>query len=374
MDKLHRDPPTSYPKIIDKRLQQIRFAIEDLKLDGFALTYLPNIRYLTNFSGSSAFLFILPNEIHFVTDDRYEYQIKGELFPLKNMKIHITREVWKLISDDRILGPKVKTIGFEADKMYYSEAVEIRNMVRPLKFKPTPGEIEPFTMPKDDEELQSIKDACKMCENVYDYIKGVIKPGMTEWDITNQIAYKARQLGSEGVPFHIICTSGTNTAMGHLHPTMKKIKKGDLLLLEFGCTVNGFAATISRTLGIGKITPEQEKIYRMLIEAQNATFKNLRQGIVGKVLETYARKVINEGGYGQYFKTNLGHGVGITYNEKPYINSRSEDIVPEGCVMAIEPGIYIPNKFGMRIKDTCKVFKDSVMQITFPPEKMEIIG
>ncbi len=373
MDKLHKQPPVSYPKIIDKRLQQIRFAVEDLRLDGFVLTHLPSIRYLTNFSGSSAYLFILNNEIHFVTDDRYEYQIKGELYPLKNMHIHITREVWKLITDEKILGPKVKTIGFEADKMFYSDAVEIRNMVRPLKFKPTPGEIEPFTMPKDDEELEFIKKACTMCEEVYDYIKGVIKPGMTEWDITNQIAFKARQLGSEGVPFHIICTSGTNTAMAHLSPTMKKVKKGELLLMEFGCTYNGFASTISRTLALGKATPEQDKIYRMLIEAQNATFKNLRQGIVGKVLENYARKVIIEGGYGQYFKTNLGHGVGISYNERPHINQRSEDIVPEGCVMAVEPAVYIPNKFGMRIKDTAKVFKDSTQQITFPPEKLEII-
>jgi len=92
-----------------------------------------------------------------------------------------------------------------------------------------------------------------------------------------------------------------------------------------------------------------------------------------KVLENYARKVIIEGGYGQYFKTNLGHGVGISYNERPHINQRSEDIVPEGCVMAVEPAVYIPNKFGMRIKDTAKVFKDSTQQITFPPEKLEII-
>jgi Xaa-Pro aminopeptidase len=373
MDILHREAPTSYPKLIDKRLQQIRFAIEDLKLDGLVVSYLPNIRYLTNFSGSSAYLFILPNEIHFITDDRYEYQIKGELFPIKNMKIHITREVWKYIAENNILGPKTKTLGFEADKVFYSEAVEIRNLIRPLKFKPTPGEIEPFTMPKDPEELKNIQDACKMCEDVYEYIKTKIKPGLTEWDITNQIAYKARELGSEGVPFHIICTSGTNTAMAHLHPTMRKIKKGDLILMEFGCTVNGFASTLCRTLAVGSATKEQETMYTMLVEAQNATFKNLRQGIVGKVLESYARKIINEGGYGEYFKTNLGHGVGITYNEKPMINSRSEDIVPEGCVMAIEPGVYIPNKFGMRIKDTAKVNKDGVQQITFPPEKLEII-
>lgn len=373
MDKLHREPPTSYPKIIDKRLQQIRFALDDLKLDGLVVSYLPNIRYLTNFSGSSAYLFILKDELHFITDDRYEAQIKGELYKLPNLKVHITREVWKYISEDSVLGAKTKTIGFEADKVYYADAVEIRNMIRPLKFKPTPGEIEPFTMPKDPEEIENISKACKMCDDVYQYIKGVIKVGMSEWEITNEIAFKAREFGSEGVPFHIICTSGTNTAMPHLNPTSRKVKKNDLILMEFGCTVNGFASTLCRTIAVGGATKEQETMYRMLVEAQNATFKNLRQGIVGKVLEQYARKIINEGGYGSYFKTNLGHGVGITYNERPNINSRSEDIVPEGCIMAIEPAVYIPNKFGMRIKDTAKVNKEGVSQITFPPENLEII-
>ena len=375
MDKLHREPPKSYPKLIDRRLQQIRFTIEDLKLDGLVVSYLPNIRYLTNFSGSSAYLFILPDQLHFVTDDRYDLQIKGELYDIPGMKIHSTREVWHYLAKEQFLGKDVKTLGFEADRMPYSEAVEIRNVIRPIKFKPAPGEIEPFTMPKDPEELANIEKAAKIAEEVYEFLKGEIKPGQTEAHIANMLAYKARELGSERLPFHIILTSGTNTALPHITPTDKKIKKNDLVLLEFGCTYNGFAASICRTLCVGKPTKEQETVYKMLLEAQNATFENLRPGINAKILESHARKIITEGGYGDYFKTNLAHGVGISYNENPIISFRREDqIVPDECVIAVEPGIYIPNKFGMRIKDIGQVTTSGINQITFPPDELEVVG
>jgi Xaa-Pro aminopeptidase len=372
MDKLHREPPKSYPKMIDRRLQQIRFTIEDLKLDGLVVSYLPNIRYLTNFSGSSAFLFILQNEIHFVTDDRYEMQAKGELYPIPGMKIHTTREVWKYLVDQKFLG-ETQTLGFEADRMPYSEAVEIRNIIRPMKFKPAPGEIEPFTMAKDPEELEFIEKASKMATDVYEYMKSNTKSGMTEAQISNLISFKCRELGSEGMPFHTIVTSGSNTALPHIRPTNRKVKKGDLVIMDFGCTVNGFASSICRTIAIGSATKDQQTIYNMLLESQNATFENLRPGINGKILETYARKIINEGGYGDYYKTNLGHGVGISYDENPRINSRDEAIVPDGCVIAVEPAVYLPNKFGVRVKDCALVTTTGAKQITMPPERIEIV-
>jgi Xaa-Pro aminopeptidase len=197
---------------------------------------------------------------------------------------------------------------------------------------------------------------------------------MSESEISNKIAFKARELGSEGVPFHIICTSGTNTALPHLHPTNKKVKAGELVLMDFGCTVNGFAASLTRTVAVGKVSKEQQTVYSMLLEAQNATFENLRPGIQGPILEGYARKIINESGYGEYFKTNIAHGVGISYNESPVINSRDDDaIVPADCVMAVEPAIYIPDKFGIRITDSAVVTTGGVKQITFPPEEIEVI-
>lgn len=373
MDKLHRKPPKKYPEMIDRRLEQIRFTITDLKLDGLLITHLPNIRYLTNFSGSYAHLFILKDQIHFVTDDRYEMQVKGELYKVPGMKVHSTREVWKYIKETEMLG-KAKTIGFEADRMPYAEAVEVRNFLRPIKFKPTSGEIEPFLTAKDPMEVEYIEKASKIAQRVFEYMKNEIKVGMSESEITNKIAYKSRELGSESVPFHIICTVGTNTALPHIRPTNKKVKDGDLVMMEHGATINGFAATICRTIGIGKVDPELQKVYNMLLESQNATFENLRPGINASILESYARKIIIEGGYGDYYKTNLAHGVGISYNENPIINARNNDhLVPENCVLSVEPAVYVPNKFGIRIKDSALVTKSGAKPITMPPEKLEVL-
>ncbi|MDC1068736.1 Xaa-Pro peptidase family protein [Candidatus Kapabacteria bacterium] len=374
MDKLHRKPPKKYPEMINRRLQQIRFTIEDLKLDGILVTHLPHIRYMTNFSGSSAYLFILQDELHFITDDRYEMQVKGELYDLPGLKVHSTREIWNYLKENKVLG-SAENIGFEADRMPYSEAVEIRTMIRPIKFKPTSGEIEPFLTAKDPMEIEYIEKTSKISQKVYDIIKSEIKIGMTESEITNKIAYKSREFGSESVPFHIICTSGVNTALPHIRPTSRKVKEGDLIMMEHGATFNGFATTICRTVGIGEVDKEYFTAYNMILEAQNATIKNLRPGINASILESYARKIILEGGYGDYYKTNLAHGVGISYNENPIINQRnSNHLVPENCVLSIEPAVYVPNKFGMRIKDSVLVTKSGARPITVPPDSLEIIS
>jgi Xaa-Pro aminopeptidase len=373
MDKLHRQPPESYPEMINRRLQQIRFTIEDLKLDGLLITHLPHIQYMTNFTGSYAHLFVLKDEIHFVTDDRYEMQIKGELYNLPNMQIHSTREIWKYLKDNDVL-KKAKTIGFEADRMPYSEAVEIRNLIKPIKFKPTSGELEPFMTAKDPVEISYVEQASKICEEVYEFIKSEIKVGMTEADITNRLAFKSREIGSEGIPFHFICTSGTNTALPHIRPTNRKVEKGDLIMMEHGAIVNGFSSTLCRTIAVGSATKEQQTIYNMLLEAQNATFENLRPGINAQNLESYARKIITEGGYGEYYKTNIAHGVGVSYNENPIINERNTNhMVPENCILAVEPAVYIPNKFGIRIKDAALVKKSGAVQMTMPPEQLEVV-
>jgi len=370
MENKYIQIPESYPELINRRLQQTRFTIEDEKLDALVISHIPNVRYLTNFSGVSAFLFVTQDELHFVTDDRYELQVQRELYKLPNMKIHITRDVWQYLADTKFLG-KISSLGFEADRMPYSDAVEVRNVIRPMKFKPAPNSFEPFTMPKDKDELIFIEKAANIALDTFKYITDFMKPGMTEVEIENEIAYYARKIGSEGVPFHIVFSSGINTAYPHLKATEKKIKKNEIIMVDFGCTYNGFAAGITRTLVIGKATKEQKAIYSMIYKAQQAAFKNLRPGMNGKILDGFAREIIEKEGYGDYFKTNLGHGVGISYNEKPIISFREDSqMVPEGCVLAIEPGVYIPEKFGIRIKDNVVVSRNGTKHITESPKEI----
>ena len=364
----------AYPDIINTRLEQIRIRFQELKTDGLVVTYLPNIRYLTNYSGSNAMLIIFNDEIFFFTDDRYEEQIKTELYPLPGLRTFITRDVWKYCNDKQIL-KDVKMLAFEGDRVPYSEAVEIRNKIRPLKFKPADNkEVERYTMPKAPEELANIQEACRMAEETYKKILKFIKPGVTEKQIANEIAYISRKLGSEKDPFDIIVASGARGAIVHGTPTDKKIKHGDVIIMDFGCTYNGFVSDITRTVAVGKATKEQKEIYKLLVHAKDSAIKGVHPLMNGIHLDLIARDIIKTAGYGNYFKHSLGHGVGLMVHESPIINFQYEgQIIPEDIVLAIEPGVYIPGKFGMRVEDDIFVQREGTKYLTKAPEELPII-
>ncbi len=371
--KKQKKKGAGYPKLVDRRLEQLRFTLEDLKVDALAITYLPNIRYITNFSGSAATLIVTSDKLIFVTDDRYEEQIKDELYPLPNLETHITRDVWGYAKEKKLF-KGISSLAFEADKVPYSDAVNIRNRIRPTKFKPASNLVEPFTMPKAPEELESIKKSAGIAVKVYEKILKTVKPGITEREIAIEIAHQTRLMGSEEDAFPIIVVSGERGALIHGKPSDKKIKKNDLITIDFGCKVNGFSSDITRTFAVGKATREQKKIYKILHKAKEEAIKNVRPGMNGKTVDAYAREIIKKEGYGEYFKHSLGHGVGLEVHEIPTITFRKEDqVVPENCVVAIEPGIYLPGKFGIRIEDNVVITRSGGEHITKAPEEIVVI-
>jgi len=367
------DNERKYPEKIQQRLQQIRFRIEEEKGDGLFINFLPNIRYLTNFSGSSAALIILQDEIWFFTDDRYEEQIQTELYPLPNLKTFITRDLWDYCIKNKLL-KNISTLLFEADRLSYQEVMNIRNIIRPMKFKPATAIVEPYMMPKSQEELENIRKACKMSEDVFDHILKTFKVGMTEKDLAAEIVYYARKLGSEGEPFPTIVVSGKRSSLVHGSPTDKPIKSGEIVTIDFGCMVNGFCSDITRVFAVGKSTKEQRAIYELLVSAKDKAIEKVRPGINGKLVDEVARSMIAKAGYGDYFQHSLGHGIGISPHELPIITFRKDDeFIPEGCVLAIEPGVYIPNKYGLRVEDNVYVNKDGAKYLTKAPTELLVV-
>lgn len=363
-----------YPKIADIRMNQIHFTMEDLKVDGLVVTYLPNIRYLINFSGSAGLLFVTFDDIFFITDDRYEEQIKTELFPLPNLHTFISRDPWDLVRQKKLL-KRVSTLAFEADRMTYADAVEVRNKIRPIKFKPSPNVVERFTQPKSPEELESIKLSCETAEKVYQKILKYIKPGVTEKDIANEICYLSRKFGSQAEPFDIIVVSGPRGALVHGQPGDRAFKNGDIILMDFGCKINGFCSDITRTVALGKATKEQKQLYKLLVKAKDTAIDSVRPGMNGKAVDAFARDIIAKEGFGDFFQHSLGHGVGIEVHENPIITFRRDDqIVPENSVLAIEPGVYLPEKYGMRVEDCCVVTRSGGKKLTNAPAELPIIG
>jgi Xaa-Pro aminopeptidase len=358
--------------VVNTRFQQLRFNMTDNKIDGIFVSYLPNIRYLTNFSGSAAALLVTENEIHFFTDDRYEEQIKKELFPIENLKTHITRDIWADCNAKNLLAG-ITALGAEAEYLSYAEAVAIRQSIhsKSVKFKAISNLVEKFTEPKSPEEIASIKKSCNIAEKVFEHILQFIQPGMTELDIAIEIDYKARLLGSEGSAFDTIVTSGSRGALVHGQPSTKKIKKNEIILMDFGCKVEGFCSDITRTICVGKPTKEQKAIYELIYNAMSEAISAVRPGMKGHYLDAIARNMIEEAGYGDYFKHSLGHGLGLICHEKPTITFRMQNqLIPENVVLAIEPGIYLPNKFGIRIEDDVLVGKLENEKLTNAPKEL----
>jgi Xaa-Pro aminopeptidase len=362
-----------YPKIIDRRLQQLRFQLEEQKAEFICVSFLPNIRYLTNFSGSSALIFVSLEEIHFITDDRYEEQIKDELYPLPNLITHITRDPWNYLVEKNLLND-VQSIAFEADYMPYAVAVEIRNIIRPVKFKPATNLVSRFTQPKDIDELKYLRKSLELTEQVYQYMLEFIKPGMSEIEIAIELSYQCRKAGSEGEPTEIVVVSGNRGSLVFGNPSDRKVKKNELIILDFGCRINGFGTDISRTIALGRVTKEQKQMYDVLRTAQKAAIKEVRPGMNGKHLDSIARNIIAKEGYGDYFKHTVGHGIGLQAVESPIISNYLEDqIVPEDAIVGIEPGIYVPDKFGMRVEEVMLVTPNGGEVILAAPDEIAVI-
>ncbi|MFP4528350.1 MAG: M24 family metallopeptidase [Candidatus Kapaibacterium sp.] len=213
-----------------------------------------------------------------------------------------------------------------------------------------------------------------MAEDVYEIILDFIKPGVSEKEIATEIAYQSRKLGSEGDPFDIIVVSGNRGALVHGTPSDKKIKKNELVLMDFGCIVNGFGSDITRTVAVGKATKEQQKLYKLLRDAEVKAMDEVRPGMKGANLDAIARDMIKDAGFGDNFQHSLGHGIGLVAHEMPIITFRKEDqIVPEDCVLAIEPGVYIPDKFGIRVEDNILVTRNGGERLTNAPDELPVI-
>jgi Xaa-Pro aminopeptidase len=214
---------------------------------------------------------------------------------------------------------------------------------------------------KTPDQILNIMKASAMGDMCFSHMLGYIKKGMTELRVANEIEKVLISFGSEGLAFTTICVSGERTALPHGEPSEKIIEEGDFLTMDFGAIVGGYCGDMTRTVAIGKVTAEQRKVYNIVLAAQLAGIDSIKAGISCFDVDKVTRGIITEAGYGDYFIHGTGHGVGTQVHEAPTINSKSDEILEEYMPVTIEPGIYIPNKFGVRIEDLAIVTKFGII-------------
>ncbi len=338
------------------RTQKIKGQLESLKIDSFLVKSLPNIRYITGFSGSAANVLITKEKNYFVSDFRYKIQAAHEV--KDDFEVIISVQNSLAFLKDLIKVHNLQRIGFESNVMTYAEVEDLRKDFKNAEFIPVNGLVEKYAICKNEKEIESTKKAAAITDKTFTKLLTIIKPGMTEREVSAQISYLQKMYGADGDSFDSIVAAGERSAFPHARPTNNKIKSGELLKLDFGCIVDGMRSDMTRTIAIGEVSPECRKIYNIVKEAQQRALDNVRAGISGKELDAVARDFIKGEGYGNNFGHGLGHGIGYDIHEKPAVNERSDYILEVNNIITIEPGIYIEGLGGVRIEDDVVVTKN----------------
>lgn len=358
---------------MNTRIKKLQAALKKQDLDGVIVSHHPDIRYLCGFSGSAGTLFIAPKKVFFLTDGRYETQAAEEL--PKGVEVFIDRAHSRRLKDEKIV-QKGMRIGYQSQ---YTTVAAYEGMSaifkKKVKLKPIGGMIRELTSIKTEEEVEHVKKAANIAARVYREVLEMVKPGMREMDVAMEISYLGRKYGSEGDAFDIIVASGPRSALPHGRASNKKLKSGELITLDFGCIWNGFNSDMTRTFALGEPGEEARSIYDVVYNAERAGVKEAKAGMKALELDAVCRKIIDDAGYGDAFTHSTGHGLGIEVHEYPPVAQRSpEDVVLQpGMIVTIEPGIYLPNKFGVRIEDDVLIEKEGCRELTSASRKLIVV-
>lgn len=351
------------------RIEKLRALLEEKSLDAIYISYNPNVRYLTNFSGSSGSVLITKTKSYFLTDFRYKDQSQKEVHGFEIIiNYSASDELKKVFEADGI-----KLLGFEATHMSYGTYENNTNNFPGVKFIPLTDAVEKLTMHKSAEELAKIQKAIDITDKTFLKMLELIKPGMKELDISAEITYTHKKLGALKDSFEPIVASGWRAALPHGIASGKIIEKGDILTLDFGCVYEGFCSDMTRTIAVGDPGVEIKKIYGIVLEAQLKAIDAARSGISSKSVDSAARDFITSHGYGENFGHGLGHGLGIDVHEMPGLSQRMDITLVEDSVVTIEPGIYIEKLGGVRIEDDVILKPDGCVVMNKSPKELIII-
>ena len=331
-----------------RRIALLRKEMHHQDLDAIIVSSLPNIRYLTGFSGSSALCVVRRNESFFLTDSRYTQQSRKEV---KSFKKVTTKDGLFEEAAQRRLFKGCHTVGFESHVLTYTQYRTLKKLVGGVLFVSTRDLVENIALVKDAKEIESIRSAVQISDRVFDEVLRSIKPGVAELEVAAEIAYLHKKYGAEKDAFEPIVASGERGSLPHARASSRKIKNRELVTLDFGCTVNGYNSDITRTVAVGGASIHARKIYSVVLDAQLESIGGAKPGTPARDLDAIARNRIAKEGYGKYFIHSLGHGLGLQVHERPRVSALSNERLVAGSVITIEPGVYIPHVGGVRIED-----------------------
>jgi Xaa-Pro aminopeptidase len=339
-------------------------------IDGFLVTSPYNLRYLTNFTGTTGLAVITLDKAFFVTDFRYTEQAakQAQGYEIVQNAGPIFDEVARICHEEEI-----NALAFEETQVSFAEYTVLEDIIEESALVPIAGMIENLREVKDETEIATIQQACHIADQAFSHILKMVRPGMTEIEVANQLDFFMRSLGATSVSFETIVASGVRSAMPHGVASDKIIEQGDLITLDFGCYYNGYVSDMTRTFAIGDPGEKLKEIYQIVLDAQLQVLKAAKPGMTGIELDAVARDYIASFGYGEAFGHSTGHGIGLEIHEGPNVSFRAEKAFVPGNVITDEPGIYLPGIGGVRIEDDLLITETGNKVLTHSPKELIIL-
>lgn len=331
-----------------------------------------NRRYITGFPSSAGCVLVTGEEAYFLTDFRYIEAARRQIHDMPCIVYQrMAESVQELLTRHGIERVYVEQSGMTlSEKAGWDSCLTAETVGN----SSLDGWLGTMRLVKTPEEMDRIRQAQQLTEYGFTHILSYIAAGKTEREIALELEFAIRRQGAEGVAFDFIVVSGANSSLPHGVPTDKPVERGDFVTMDFGAVVDGWHSDMTRTVAVGTVQDRQRQVYETVRRAQEACLKSLRAGISGVQGDAAAREVIAAAGYGEYFGHGTGHGVGIEIHEEPRLSpTAGEDPLPAGCVVTVEPGIYLPGEFGVRIEDMVMLTPDGCENLTHSPKELIIL-
>lgn len=336
---------------------------------GLVISHSANIMWATGLTSSNALLYIDGTGMTVVTDSRY-IEAARKLAGTKSVLAHQESLAEAL---QKANAPKGR-LGYQPEYISSANFDDLSKTLSSAELVPLTGLLRELVARKSADELALIQKAQRISEAVLPEILELLKVGISEKEMAAEIVYRQIKHGADGLSpeFWPIVAFGPNSALPHSQPGDTKLKRGDAVLFDFGCTVSGYCSDMTRTFAYGSASDKFRKVYELVLKAQVAGLAAVKAGMTGKQLDSAVRGVIDSAGYGEYFGHGTGHGVGLEIHEWPTISPRSEDLLTSDSVVTIEPGIYLPGEFGVRIEDMVLLEAGGIRNLTSAPKELTI--
>jgi len=357
------------------RLRRLQRQLSDSKLDFLLVTHLPNVRYLSGFTGSSAALLIGPADATLFTDGRYITQAREEV---ANARIVIGTKAPVTAAAEFLVGRRKKfrapaVLGIEPESLTSGARDRLAVLTRgKARLRSAPQLVERARMVKDADELRLIRRAIKLGASLFRIICNTIKPGVSEVEVAAAMEFEARSKGAEGMSFPTIIAAGARSAVVHGRASAARIPRRGFVVCDFGVILTGYCSDRTRTVHVGQPSREARRLYDTVLEAQLAAIAVVRPGVMAAEVDEAARSVLHKAKLAEYFTHSTGHGVGLEIHEAPRLAVGQEQKLEPGMVVTIEPGAYIPGKGGVRIEDVV-VVTPSGCEVLAPADKQLVI-